>query len=90
MMLEADIIGANPAGDEVRYGARFTAPGPMRIGVVACGYADGYRRIVPRARRCGWMRLWPAARWAGGRWICWRWTHHLACRRHWQQGGVVG
>ena len=49
MTLEADIIGVQTlqAGDEVGYGARFTAPGPMRIGVVACGYADGYPRIVP-------------------------------------------
>ncbi|MFN3296433.1 alanine racemase C-terminal domain-containing protein, partial [Caldimonas sp.] len=26
------------------YGSTFTAPHPMRIGVVACGYADGYPR----------------------------------------------
>lgn len=32
------------AGDTVGYGSTFTAPGPMRIGVVACGYADGYLR----------------------------------------------
>lgn len=49
MTLEAEIIGVQTlqAGDEVGYGARFTAQGPMRIGVVACGYADGYPRIVP-------------------------------------------
>ena len=29
------------AGDTVGYGSRFTAPGPMAIGVAACGYADG-------------------------------------------------
>ena len=28
----------------VGYGSSFTAEGPMRIGVVACGYADGYPR----------------------------------------------
>jgi alanine racemase len=32
------------AGDSVGYGSAFTAPAPMRIGVVACGYADGYLR----------------------------------------------
>ena len=33
-------------GDSVGYGSRFTAEQPMRIGVVDCGYADGYPRIV--------------------------------------------
>jgi alanine racemase len=32
------------AGDCVGYNATFTAIGPMRIGVVALGYADGYLR----------------------------------------------
>ncbi len=31
-------------GDSVGYGGRFTAEVPMRIGIVACGYADGYPR----------------------------------------------
>jgi alanine racemase len=31
-------------GDSVGYGSRFTAPQAMRIGIVACGYADGYPR----------------------------------------------
>jgi alanine racemase len=31
-------------GDQVGYGSRFTAVHPMRIGIVACGYADGYPR----------------------------------------------
>jgi alanine racemase len=31
-------------GDTVGYGSSFTAPAPMRIGIVACGYADGYPR----------------------------------------------
>ena len=26
------------------YGSSFTAEGPLRIGIVACGYADGYPR----------------------------------------------
>jgi alanine racemase len=32
------------AGDTVGYGSSFTADTPLRIGVVACGYADGYPR----------------------------------------------
>ena len=32
------------AGDTVGYGSSFTATGPLRIGIVACGYADGYPR----------------------------------------------
>ncbi|NIC40394.1 alanine racemase [Aquabacterium sp. A08] len=31
-------------GDTVGYGSTFTATQPMRVGVVACGYADGYPR----------------------------------------------
>jgi len=34
-------------GDSVGYGASFRAPHAMRIGVVACGYADGYPRLAP-------------------------------------------
>ncbi len=32
------------AGESVGYGSTFTADAPMRVGVVACGYADGYPR----------------------------------------------
>ena len=32
------------ASDTVGYGSRFTAEEPMRIGIAACGYADGYPR----------------------------------------------
>ncbi|MBK9160639.1 MAG: alanine racemase [Nitrosomonadales bacterium] len=35
------------AGDEVGYGATFRAEQAMRIGIVACGYADGYPRHAP-------------------------------------------
>jgi alanine racemase len=35
------------AGDEVGYGAVFRAEHAMRIGIVACGYADGYPRHAP-------------------------------------------
>ena len=31
-------------GDSVGYGSSYTATEPMRIGIVACGYADGYPR----------------------------------------------
>lgn len=34
-------------GDCVGYGADFRCERPMRIGVVACGYADGYPRHAP-------------------------------------------
>ena len=34
-------------GEQVGYGATFHAPHAMRIGVVACGYADGYPRHAP-------------------------------------------
>ena len=32
------------AGDTVGYGSTYTAAGAMRIGIAACGYADGYPR----------------------------------------------
>lgn len=35
------------AGDEVGYGAQFRAGHSMRVGIVACGYADGYPRHAP-------------------------------------------
>jgi alanine racemase len=35
------------AGERVGYGGAFVAPRRMRIGVVACGYADGYPRHAP-------------------------------------------
>ena len=46
MTLASKIIGLQQleAGDTVGYGSSFTASEPMRIGVVACGYADGYPR----------------------------------------------
>lgn len=34
-------------GDRVGYGGIYVAQQPMRIGVVACGYADGYPRHAP-------------------------------------------
>jgi alanine racemase len=49
MTLEAKILAVQnlQAGDTVGYGSHFVADKPMRIGVVACGYADGYPRICP-------------------------------------------
>lgn len=49
MTLAAKIIAVRPlsAGDTVGYGSTFVADRPMRIGVVACGYADGYPRVCP-------------------------------------------
>lgn len=49
MTLRSRVIGvqALAAGESVGYGATFVAPRPMRIGVVACGYADGYPRHAP-------------------------------------------
>ena len=49
MTLAAKVIAIQQlvAGDSVGYGSNFVADIPMRIGVVACGYADGYPRICP-------------------------------------------
>jgi alanine racemase len=49
MTLRSEIIGIQDinAGDGVGYGSRFVAQKPMKIGVVACGYADGYPRHAP-------------------------------------------
>ena len=46
MTLAARIIGVQQLapGDTVGYGSSFRADAPMRIGVAACGYADGYPR----------------------------------------------
>jgi len=46
MSLRSRIVGVQQLqpGDTVGYGSIFVAPRPMRIGVVACGYADGYLR----------------------------------------------
>ena len=46
LTLASRIIGVQELapGDTVGYGSSFTAYAPLRIGVVACGYADGYPR----------------------------------------------
>jgi alanine racemase len=49
MTLSSELIAVRElrAGDSVGYGCTFTATAPTRIGVVACGYADGYPRHAP-------------------------------------------
>ena len=49
MTLSSEIIAVQnlSSGDSVGYGCTFTAAAPMRIGIVACGYADGYPRHAP-------------------------------------------
>jgi alanine racemase len=49
MTLRSEIIGIQnlKAGDAVGYGSRYRAAGEQRIGIVACGYADGYPRHAP-------------------------------------------
>jgi alanine racemase len=46
MTLESALIAVRDiaSGERVGYGGIFTAQAPTRIGVVACGYADGYPR----------------------------------------------
>ena len=47
--LRARLIGVQQLqpGDTVGYGSTFTADAPMRIGIAACGYGDGYPRHAP-------------------------------------------
>jgi alanine racemase len=49
MRFESRLIGRQQlaAGDAVGYGSTFIADRPMSIGIVACGYADGYPRHAP-------------------------------------------
>lgn len=46
MTLESKLIGTQfvRRGDGVGYGARYIAERDMKVGIVACGYADGYPR----------------------------------------------
>jgi alanine racemase len=41
------------AGDAVGYGSSYVAAAPMRIGIAACGYADGYPRGAPGGNAAG-------------------------------------
>jgi alanine racemase len=49
MTLASELIAVRriSPGDRVGYAGIFTAPTPMRVGVVACGYGDGYPRHAP-------------------------------------------
>ncbi len=49
MTLASELIAVRElaAGEAVGYGSTFRAERAMRIGVVACGYADGYPRHAP-------------------------------------------
>jgi alanine racemase len=49
MTLGSEIISVRGilAGERIGYGGTFRAEAPMRIGTVACGYADGYPRHAP-------------------------------------------
>jgi alanine racemase len=49
MTLRSEIIGVQSvsAGSAIGYGATFRPERRMRIGVAACGYADGYPRHAP-------------------------------------------
>jgi alanine racemase len=46
MTLRTRLIGLQSlrTGDTVGYGSTYRAQHPMRIGIAACGYADGYPR----------------------------------------------
>ena len=49
MVLETEIIAVRDltAGESVGYGGAFTAERATRVGIAACGYADGYPRHAP-------------------------------------------
>jgi alanine racemase len=49
MTLESRLIAVTDvaAGETIGYGARYTAGRPMRVGVAAIGYGDGYPRNMP-------------------------------------------
>lgn len=49
MTLESRLIAVQEMqpGEKLGYGALFTAEQPTRVGIVACGYADGYPRHAP-------------------------------------------
>jgi alanine racemase len=49
MTLEARLlhVAHHKAGDNIGYNSQFICPCPMRVGIVACGYADGYPSNTP-------------------------------------------
>lgn len=55
MTLESELIAIQNLrpGDRVGYGGAYSAAQSMRVGVVACGYADGYPRHAPGSNARG-------------------------------------
>jgi alanine racemase len=55
MTLRSEVIAVQviEKGEGVGYGATFVASKRMRIGIVACGYADGYPRHAPGGNERG-------------------------------------
>lgn len=49
MSLHSQVVGMQkvPAGAGVGYSGAFVAPDAMHVGIVTCGYADGYPRHAP-------------------------------------------
>jgi alanine racemase len=49
LTLSSELIAVQDVapGETVGYGSTYTATAPMRVGIVACGYADGYPRHAP-------------------------------------------
>lgn len=49
MSLTSEIIAVQEMrpGDAIGYGSRYRAERPLRVGIVACGYGDGYPRHAP-------------------------------------------
>ena len=49
MTLSSEVIAVQTlkSGERVGYGGLYQASGEQRIGIVACGYADGYPRVAP-------------------------------------------
>ena len=49
MTLASELIAVRElrAGERIGYGGAFEAAHPTRVGIVACGYADGYPRHAP-------------------------------------------
>ncbi|MDC9589489.1 alanine racemase [Xenorhabdus sp. XENO-10] len=49
MTLQSEIIAVHelPKREKIGYGSRYTTQMPIRVGTVACGYADGYPRHAP-------------------------------------------
>ena len=63
MRLTSEIISVQTlqAGETLGYGNLFTAAKFTRVGVVACGYADGYPRHAGQFSNCGQLQGVPIA-----------------------------